>query len=352
MKKMLMAMMAAALGIALFIPSYAYATPTKVQEATSKLNALYDEASAANEELNATNVLIDQTNAKIADLNTQLQTVQSEIASKQTELAQKQAELSEVMRLSYEEGNTTIFDVIFNSRNFDELVSGVYYINKVNTQKAQALNATKALENELNTKNAELSASKQNLEAQKAQQTQLANQQSAKKSALDKKVADTKSYVNSLDAETRKEAEKNAGNSNNDNPQPAPNPKPTPSPTPSPTPPSSARQKVVSAAYSMIGASYVYGACDPVGRKFDCSGFTMWCFSQAGISLPHSSGAQQGMVSLKTDMSQWQSGDLIFWSGHVAIYVGNGMMIDAGTPATGVSCRRVQSNYYGAGWPA
>lgn len=103
----------------------------------------------------------------------------------------------------------------------------------------------------------------------------------------------------------------------------------------------------------MLGASYVYGACDPVARQFDCSGFTMWCFSQAGISLPHNNIAQMGYVSkLKTNMSDWQPGDLIFWASHVAIYMGGGMMIDAGTPATGVSYRAVYGGYYGAGWPS
>lgn len=50
-------------------------------------------------------------------------------------------------------------------------------------------------------------------------------------------------------------------------------------------------------------------------RGFDCSGFTRFCFSQFGISLPHSSAAQ-GTVGRSVDQAEAQPGDLILFKGH------------------------------------
>ena len=96
------------------------------------------------------------------------------------------------------------------------------------------------------------------------------------------------------------------------------------------------RSKILEAAYSQLGVPYVYGAESP-GVALDCSGFTQYCYSQAGIDIPHSSVAQAGMAD-KTDIDSLQAGDLVFWEGtaggsasgsHVAIYLGDGQIIHA-----------------------
>ena len=110
---------------------------------------------------------------------------------------------------------------------------------------------------------------------------------------------------------------------------------------------------MLDAAYSMIGSRYVYGACDPVGRKFDCSGFTMYCFSKAGISLDHYSESQAARTA-KKPVSQLLPGDLVWHPGHVGIYAGNGMIIDAGNERVGVSLRPLYGGLgqWRGGWPA
>jgi cell wall-associated NlpC family hydrolase len=97
-----------------------------------------------------------------------------------------------------------------------------------------------------------------------------------------------------------------------------------------------------------LGSPYRWGGSSPSG--FDCSGFTMYVYSQVGISLPHSSSAQYGSGT-HVSRSELQPGDLVFFGSpihHVGMYVGNGNMIDA--PYTGVSVRidPLQSNYAGA----
>ena len=86
---------------------------------------------------------------------------------------------------------------------------------------------------------------------------------------------------------------------------------------------------VVRAAMSKLGAPYVWAAAGP--NAFDCSGFTMWAWAQAGVSLPHSSRMQYAVLP-KVSMSALQPGDLIFSYSpihHVGIYIGGGNFIHA-----------------------
>jgi cell wall-associated NlpC family hydrolase len=101
-----------------------------------------------------------------------------------------------------------------------------------------------------------------------------------------------------------------------------------------PPAPSSAAQIALAAAYSQIGTPYVYAGASPE-TGFDCSGFTMWAWAQAGVSLPHSSAAQYASLP-HVDQSELVPGDLLFFYSpihHVGMYVGNGQMIHS--PHTG-----------------
>jgi cell wall-associated NlpC family hydrolase len=92
----------------------------------------------------------------------------------------------------------------------------------------------------------------------------------------------------------------------------------------------------VQAALTRIGSPYSWGAAGP--SAFDCSGLVMWAFGQAGVNLPHSSQAlAQG--GQPVSMDQMQPGDLITYysdASHVAIYIGDGMMVHASTYGTPV----------------
>lgn len=103
-----------------------------------------------------------------------------------------------------------------------------------------------------------------------------------------------------------------------------------------PPPNASAAQVAIAAARSQIGVTYVWGAANP-GVSFDCSGLTMYAWGQAGVSLPHSS-AMQAAVTPDVSREQLQPGDLLFFYSpisHVALYTGNGMMVDASHPGPG-----------------
>lgn len=105
-------------------------------------------------------------------------------------------------------------------------------------------------------------------------------------------------------------------------------------PIPPPPAPNPNVAAVLQAAYSMIGTPYQYGGSSPE-TGFDCSGFTMWAWSHAGVYIPHSSAAQYASLP-HVAQSDLQAGDLVFFYSpisHVGMYVGGGSMIHS--PNTG-----------------
>lgn len=112
-------------------------------------------------------------------------------------------------------------------------------------------------------------------------------------------------------------------------------------------------QAAIDAAYSMIGVPYQYGGSSPESG-FDCSGFTMWAWAHAGVSLPHSSAMQYAVLP-HVAQSDLQPGDLVFFYSpihHVGIYLGGGQMVDSPHTGTVVQVRSVEwSVYVGAARP-
>ena len=105
------------------------------------------------------------------------------------------------------------------------------------------------------------------------------------------------------------------------------------------------RDAVVNYALSWVGqCNYVYGGADlSIGGSVDCSGFTMQVYSRvAGVSLPHHSMSQMNCGSA-ISYDQLRPGDLVFYNNpnHVAIYIGNGSIVHAGSPETGINITSV-----------
>jgi cell wall-associated NlpC family hydrolase len=115
---------------------------------------------------------------------------------------------------------------------------------------------------------------------------------------------------------------------------------------PSDVPASGRAAAAVQYALAQVGDSYVYGAAGP--SAFDCSGLTMMAWAQAGVALPHSSSAQYGSGP-HVSSGDLQPGDLVFYYSpisHVGIYIGNGMIVHAANPGTGVVVASVFSMPY------
>ena len=113
-------------------------------------------------------------------------------------------------------------------------------------------------------------------------------------------------------------------------------------PVNNPIPQAVAGNAVLEIAARYVGVPYVAGGKGPDG--FDCSGFTSFVYGQLGISLSASS-ADQRWAGVEVSAADALPGDLIWSPGHVGIYAGDGMQIDAPRPGKTIQFRSIwQSN--------
>lgn len=101
--------------------------------------------------------------------------------------------------------------------------------------------------------------------------------------------------------------------------------------------------KVIEFAKQFLGGRYRYGGSSLTGGT-DCSGFTMSVYRNFGIALPHSSASQRSVGTAVGSLEQAEAGDIVCYSGHVALYIGNGQIIHALNASKGITISNARYN--------
>lgn len=347
------------------------------------------ELAAARSQLEEIGTEYQQLSSDLDTLRAELETTVKQVEETSIELKASQADLAQVVSSGYKDGGLTVVKLLFGSTNLNDIVSGVYYLGKVSDAKAAAIEEVKDLQASLEAKQAEQTAAMDDaeqrlneqadnqqraidlvnsLDAQVRAQLETEAQQneaiaSGIQSAEDGEAAMSEAETQpsttpstdpapSTDNETTEEPAEEPSAPSEPDPQPSTPSQPqtpsTPAEEPDQTPSgggtttgsSSVGGAAVSIALQFQGYPYTWGGASPE-EGFDCSGLVMYAYAQLGYSLPHSSSMQMTYIQnhgrFTTDKSQLQYGDLVFFPGHVAFYVGNGNIYGARRPGVGAS---------------
>ena len=350
-------------------------SPTAALAASSSdLQAQLQQAEAQTakyqEQANSAFAELEQLQAELEDTRAQIASTQEEVSQKQTELDAAQDTLAGRVSSNYKTGGVSLVSILFDSSSFEDLVSRVYYANRVAESDAEVISQVQGVQAELAAKQAEL-------ESQQEEQQRLVDDAQDKAGEIQSALEQQQSYVSSLssevqealaaeEAQRRAEAEAaanaggnagsssagsnnaasgNSGSSNNSGGNSGSNGNSNSGSH------SSGNQDfgsgisgAIAAAKSQLGVSYSWAGNAIPGQEFDCSGLVWWAYKKAGISIPRgqrmSNGRGNSMIGWcldgggwTTDQSQLQAGDLMFWGGgvnsttHVGMCIGGGLMI-------------------------
>ena len=362
------------------VPTAAYAvTSAELREqadaARADLAELGSKVQALGEDLHETEYQLEVTKDKIEE-------TEGKIEERQAELEEAQEVLGDRVAANYKTKGMGVVSLVLDSKSFNDLVRNLYYADKIYESDARSIQDVKDAR-------AKLEEEQDALSQQQSEQEELLARQTEQKEKLEAQEAEQQAYVENLDAqvaakveeerqaelerqrreaeaarkaaeeaarkaaeeEARREAEEAARREAEEQARQeaeaaaqgeqveedaAVSDEASTSASGASSLTQSQRNTIIAAAYSQVGVPYSLGTSNP-GVSFDCSGFVMYCYAQAGISMPHSSVAQSG-VCTSISYDQLQPGDLVFWIGtggastggsHVAIYLGNGNIIHA-----------------------
>jgi cell wall-associated NlpC family hydrolase len=310
----LVAVLATASGAAVYAgASGAGAAPApSINQVQAEVNSLQGKVDKIGEQYDVAGQQLAAAKARLAQVTKQADKAQQQYN-------QASATLAAVAVAGYENAGSTSVIGLLTSGNPDAVLdqaSLVLQIEGTHNEQAQQL---------LTSAN-ELSTIKEQRQRTESGVQQLTAQYAGQKTSMTKLLDKQKAVLDSLNAQQQAAvAAASVGGTTSSGDV-------TTTPVTSPVPTSSQAGQAVAYAYAHLGDEYVWGATGPT--TFDCSGLMFAAWEAAGVSMPRDTYDEWADLP-HVPMSDLQPGDLILYNGesHVAMYVGNGEIIDA--PHTG-----------------
>lgn len=284
-----------------------------ISDVQARVDSLYEQAEKASERYNDAKIELKQAQTRLRALRADLSRQQERVDAVRTEVAQAVVSQYQGQALS------TTTQVLL-AKDPDTFLDQIATVSGYNDQQAEMMADFAVQAQQLEMREA---AAKRELARIAETEKTLADE----KAEIDKKAAEANELLDRLEARS---ASVSRGSTR----------------VPTNVAVSGRAGAAVQYALAQVGDAYVYGAAGP--DAFDCSGLTMMAWAQAGVSLPHSSSAQMGSGT-PVSQSQLAPGDLVFYYSpvsHVGIYIGNGQIVHAANPSTGVRVAPVFSMPY------
>ena len=304
----------------------AAAAPT-IGQVKAKVNSLQAKIDSIGQQYDAANQEFGSAQARLAQ-------VQKQAANAQAGYDAARAQLAAVAVSVYENSNQTSVLGLLSSGDPASVLSEASLVLQVagthNEEATRFLTAAQTL--------ASVREQRQRTEQGIAQ---IRAQLAAQKTSLNKLLASSKATLDSLTAAQQAQVTADTvGGTTSSSGQSGATPMAYTGPT------GTQADKAVAFAYAQLGKPYVYGATGP--DSYDCSGLVQAAWAAAGVSIPRTTFEQWDSLP-HIPVSQMVPGDLVIYDGegHVAIYVGNGYIIDA--PQTGLDVEKIPMD---TGWYA
>jgi peptidoglycan DL-endopeptidase CwlO len=335
------------LGLSLFLVLISSASASPISAKKAHLKAVEANLNKVHVQSDVAVERYDQATSRLHGVQAKVQQNQHLLKLAEYELEVANNLLQRRARQIYMAPDVGIIDVILSSRSFDELVTQLDMMKRLGDSDAAVAAAAGSYRQEVNDRRLALESDKKAAETLVAQRQVSKDQVLALQSQLQSTVGGLKNQIAELEKEQAAAAAKAAAKAAAEQAAAA---QASSSSSSSSAPSSSGSgsssggggagyASVVAIAQRYLGVPYVWGGASPSG--FDCSGLTMYCYAQVGVSLSHGATDQQH-ASTPVSLSNLRPGDLVFFgslsfSHHVGIYVGGGQMIDA--PYTGAVVR-------------
>lgn len=368
---------------------------SEIKKTEAELNKINQDIDNYSEEQELLEEQMDDLNAEIINMLTSIGMLQDDIAEKEAEIQETQIKYEEAkkteeqqieamtrrIQMNYEKGEASSMIVLLESESFGDFLNRLAYVNEVQQYDQRMLDQYEQTKIEVHDLWDQLEADKKDLQEQEARlqaqkeyceglMTELKKQSDnydvliaqaqQKASSAKAELQQEKKELSKLKEEERKRLEEEKRRKAEEErkrkeeerrrqeeaaqAQAIANGE-TPPPVTS-KPSTDTTTVITNASGSELGKEIAKYACNYVGNPYvpggtsltegaDCSGFTYRVYKDFGYTIPRTS-FEQRTAGVGVEYSQAQPGDLICYSGHVAMYIGNGKIVHASSVKTGI----------------